>query len=353
MITCSYRGYFNSYLNYKLYKFIIYLNKYTLFQKYLLSFILQCSNDPKLMALQDYIGLLNSSEYNPSIKRYSKSALEKLNKYEQLDIYDLCKENYPATQFQPDISLHEIKGEITYVVEKSGFFSTIFSVTSVVFYCLKNNIKLHLDWSEWVYSYDISYLFDDEKKQIFENKCRGQQTLFKNARIFIDKLESCDLREYFEYRKFIIQKLYNAVLPQVNSEYLVNCKYQIAIFIRRGDKLINESYPISLGIYTKILKSYPNLLILGDDYYFNKSLSRHIAGSKTLEIMGYKPRGGYLNNSGDVAVKSILTNFISLCMASKVIGDPYCNLVAAALIYRGENRSYDLRIAPWSLRNYV
>lgn len=356
MITCSYRGNFNSYFLFLCYKIIIKLGKLFFIQRIVLEILSYITKNSKITALNDYIRLLHEDNYHPDILKYPDNKLSELAKYEILDIYDLCRAEYPK-EMQVNIKNGIRCMGITYAVEKSGFFSTIFTVTCISFYCLKNNIKLNIDWSNWEYSYAIDFLFSNSVSSDFYSiRSEGQGELFTSARNFLDSFQegSETISEYLEYRHRVIKNLYDSI--QLSDEDAINYSYSrkyVAAFIRRGDKLLNESYPIDKIQYSKKLMKYPNIVLLGDDYYFNKSLSRMIPGSSVFEIQGYKPRGGYLNNTGPNAVKSILCNFMILSNSNQLIGDPYCNLVAAALIYRKEFFSYELGLFPWKLRNYI
>ena len=354
MITCSYRSKFNNYFTFLFYKITIKLSGFYKIQIIILRFICKISKDPKIIALYDYIQLLENENYYPDILSYPEDKLSKLDRGDLLDIYDLCRKDYPK---EGNKSIYvDLKDQgITYIVEKSGFFSTIFTVITVSFYCKNNNSQLNIDWTGWEYDYEINSLFESDDN-FYTNSSEGQGKLFLSARKFIDSLQEDSeiIKEYESYRYEIIKKLYDSA--KSNYDYknisLVKRNY-IAAFIRRGDKIINESYPIDLIKYYNKLKKYQNIVLLGDDYYFNESLSKMIPSSAVFEITGYKPRGGYLNNNGSEAVKSIINNFIILCDSDKLIGDPYCNLVAAALVYRKEFYSDEPELFPWKLRNYV
>jgi hypothetical protein len=359
MIVGSYNFQFNSNVKYYLFCRIKDLNKFFILQIGLLNILIRLFNEPKFRALRDYILLLKYDSYMPDIKQYANVSLAQLNKNEYLDVYDLCGQIYPAFNKNslPSSQIYAAPEFITYAVEKSGFFSTIFTLICISFYCGRNNIKLHIDWDEWPYTFDAGILFDDEKNVYFEIVSKGQSDLFFKSREYLDQLtsDSKELEKFLLYRYKVIKNLHDWCGEHLNNDLLVEIssyKTHAACFIRRGDKLLKEAYPININIYKNILSKYSDVVILGDDYYFNKKL----AGAENFdvfEIPGYKPQGAYLNNTGENAVQSILCNFYLLSESKFAIGDPYCNLVAAALVYRKETFSYDKRLHPWQLRTYI
>jgi hypothetical protein len=167
--------------------------------------------------------------------------------------------------------------------------------------------------------------------------------------------QNINYSNYIFFRKKILKKIYENESIFLNKECINSIKLldnEIGCFIRRGDKLIRESYPINLNMYISVLKKYKKVVITGDDYYFNENLSRS-TGFLHFSQENYRPTGGNLALVEKSAVIAILANFIMLVNSKKIIGDPYCNLVAAAMILKGIDRSYDQRLHPWLMRKYI
>jgi hypothetical protein len=120
-------------------------------------------------------------------------------------------------------------------------------------------------------------------------------------------------------------------------------------FIRRGDKLLAESLDIPSEAYLRSMASRaPSpLLAIGDDDFFIDSLKTRLP---TLSCFSPFPplAGSTLDRRVSLErTLSIMSHFCVLCEARKVIGDPHCNLVAAALAVRGERYSADRQLFPW------
>ena len=323
---------------------------------YILRYI---SSDIRFSALYAYIRKLKGE--NIQISKYDFNKLNNWNtniKYDVMDIYGLkYLEKY----------LNNLSSEIEnvkyciYKLPRSGFFSTILTAVNIVYYCKVKKITLMLDWSEWIYDFDPSIFFEVQPDLRGVKDVRNfhdQDILFVSSRVFLDAIIDKEdlLQDFKNYRKLVINNVYswckeNIDITAINNSIDLNLNNFIVCFIRRGDKLKRESYPIDIDSYKIQLKSYENLLIIGDDNKFNKKLSSLIPCREYCDP-AYIINGGDLSHNNYSAVKSILTNFYILSSSKNIIGDPYCNLVAAAMIKKNIIYSYDRVLHPWRLRNY-
>ena len=358
MILSSYKTEFDSNFKYHIFQITKRLSKYKKIQILILGIIIRISPDNKLMALLCYINGINYIDNKINISNFTiKRDEEFYNK--NLDIYDLFYINYKNKNRKKieNIIKENYYTNVSYVVERSGFFSTIFTVVIISYFCNKNNINLHINWRNWPYKFDISQFFFCANESEGISIESGQGHLFSLSREYINMLDDGKegLEDYFSYRYQILKKIYiwaksNKILElmeaNLNLEDITTC------FIRRGDKLLHEGYPLTVANYRKTLSQYENVLIIGDDYYFNENLCKSTNFQHSY-IPGYTPKGAYLSQMTVNSVNAILLNLCILVDSKYIIGDPYCNLFAAALILRGENYSKDRILHPWKLRNFI
>jgi hypothetical protein len=278
-------------------------------------------------------------------------AIDILNMKNRISIY-----TYPSLANENHSENHIFERDIVYKFEKSGFFSTIFTLINISFYCKFHSINLEIDWSNWQYPINIKFLFPSLIAQSsISTSYTGHDILFYESRIFIDQLSYTDRISYNKFKKLIITSIFdwcthNLDIKELNK--INEVKKSTVCFIRRGDKLYKESYPLTIQDYSSNLSFFNNITICGDDYLFNKRLSlKHAAFNYTP--FNNKPNGAKLKDNSLLSTFTILSNFYLLCICENLIGDPYCNLVSAALIYRDEHTSYCKQLFPWKLRDYV
>ena len=350
MIFCSYRSQFDSSIEYLLFNLAKKASKYPNLQSALIFLGMKLFDTQRFQAIRDYEVLLTGGRLNTRAADEKAFASQRWDV--RYDLFDLYGIDYVegVTSSSPQLPFPK---ECTYIFKKSGFFSTIFTAISVSFFCKSHYIKLHLDWKNWPYDFDPSIFFESSG-EIYQKRYSGQDILFRASREFLDSLDmsSQQYEDYRIYRKSVLVKLFNWCQDNLDQKTISQFSKSTACFIRRGDKLLREAYPISGEAYLSNLKKYQNVVVLGDDFYFDETLCKE--GDFThFYLDNHKLSGGDLSHVNADAVRSILTNYFLLCSSEEIIGDPYCNLFAAAMVYKDIYYSHDRNLHPWRLRKYI
>jgi len=351
MIFFSYKFQFDSYLEWFFFSLAKKLYQFPGLQaKILLLGRVFFPKNSRFQALDDYILRLNggSLHMSPAPRDYASSWHQE-SAYDFLDLYDI---EYVEKALPISLN-HSFPNQCVYTFEKSGFFSTIFTAINILFFCDQHGIDLTFDWKNWPYDFDPDIFFNVSNSKVGP-EFRDQDILFFSSRNYLDSLD-IDSQEFHKlqlFRKQILGKIFNWCEANFHTQSIAPFAGKTACFIRRGDKLIRESYPISSHAYLYNLKKYPNIIVLGDDFYFNERLSKE-GNFQHFFVEGHKISGGNMSHVDRSAVNSILMNYYLLCNSENIIGDPCCNLVAAAMMYKGVTYSYDRNLFPWRLRKYA
>ena len=350
MIFCSYRSQFDSTLEYLIFNLAKKLVKFPKAQSIVIEIGNKLFGGLRFQAIKDYQLLLSGQKLKASPNLSSKFRSQRSDV--RYDLYDLYQIDY-VEEANTSSENYSFPSECTYTLKKSGFFSTIFTAINISFFCNNHNIKLHLDWKNWPYDFDPSIFFNDSEV-VYEKRFSGQDILFKASREYLDSLraDSSNYSNYLNFRKTILSKIFNWCQENMDLTVIDRFSGKTACFIRRGDKLLREAYPIDIDSYLLNLKKHQNVVVLGDDFYFDEELSQK-GGFDHFYLEGHRLEGGDLSHVNKDAVRSILTNFCLLCLSENIIGDPYCNLFAAAMMCKGENYSKDRNLHPWRLRKYI
>lgn len=361
----SYRANFDNALDYYLFNLIKKLNHFPKFQIRILVILLTIGNSKKLQALYLYLLSVNNFE-----RRRSKPLIDFVldgedDLYRRLDAIDLHL-NPPLIKvagLQKTSASHlmvNFESNVTYIFDKSGFFSTILTLININFLCKMHNIVVNFDSRNWGYPFDLNLIFENLLTPKGVNLYSGQDELFLKSREYVDEIQKTNQDAYSEYVMFrytMIKKIFDVCNLYLDSETLKQLHERMdftTCFIRRGDKLRYEAYPLTVANYAKAFERYEKLLVIGDDYYFNNRLvMKNKSKFSQWCLSGYRIKGGYVDNTSNNAMASILSNFYLLCIAKNIIGDANCNLVAAAMICRGDLYTDCLRLHPWKLKNYV
>lgn len=159
---------------------------------------------------------------------------------------------------------------ITSILNKdAGFYSIIFFTINHFIYCKKNNVSFRLDSSDWLFKsvegwcdYFKSIDFDgvnesDQNKILKHNQLAGD--------FFVQEYHNIIHSDFYKYNDAVNEKIQDAYknLNITKGDY-------DAIFIRRGDKICNESKVYETEQYIDLLlQKHPEckkIFIQTDDY---------------------------------------------------------------------------------------
>lgn len=149
----------------------------------------------------------------------------------------------------------------------AGFYSMFFFVVNNYIYAKKHNYSFMLDSSDWLFKTSYGWTDYFESMNVNRNSSVDimhipNSTLLDNYPIYEYKAVLQDIYKYNSNTQLLINETKKR-LGIENGEY-------DAIFIRRGDKLYNESPYIETNIYIeKVLEKNPNcktIFIQTDDY---------------------------------------------------------------------------------------
>jgi hypothetical protein len=152
-------------------------------------------------------------------------------------------------------------------IKKIGFYSSFFFIINHYIYCQKNNITFKLDDTDWLYKclhgWEDYFINIHKKRNDLSNiqyVTHGHQ--FQKYPLYEYKNVISEIYIYNEYIKMHIDST-------INFLELNNKKYD-SIYIRRGDKLVNESVFIPTYKYIELLlQKNPlctDLFVQTDDY---------------------------------------------------------------------------------------
>lgn len=181
--------------------------------------------------------------------------------------------------------------------DKAGFYSELFFTMNHYIFCKLNNINFKLDSSRWLFKYKEGWTDYFENIDINDNDNDNNN---KNIKIQYDNSDFKHLdiiHEYplLEYKNIIpiIYKYNDTTLNKVHEtmkEFNLMNKSFDSIFIRRGDKLFEESFFINAEKYVDLLlEKNPlctDLFVQTDDYNCFIEIKQYIE-SNNLNIQLY------------------------------------------------------------------
>lgn len=149
----------------------------------------------------------------------------------------------------------------------AGFYSMFFFIVNNYIYAKKNNYSFTLDSSDWLFKYSNGWCDYFESINIVRNS--STEIMYVNNSTI---LEEYPVHEYKSVLNDIYKYNSNTALKIVETKEQLGLRdgdYD-SIFIRRGDKLCNESQFIETHVYIeKIIEKNPNckiIFIQTDDY---------------------------------------------------------------------------------------
>lgn len=171
----------------------------------------------------------------------------------------------------------------------SGFYSELLLKLNHYLYCKKHKINFKINTDSWQYKFKDGWIDYFENNELIFNNEPINDTNTKTMAGCCDKLEDYKLSEYVN----IIPEFYR--YNQKTKEYIANKKKELglegvdygALYIRRGDKLVNEIDFVSTDKFVdKLLEVYPTckaIFLQTDDYNCFLDLEKYV-NDKGLDI---------------------------------------------------------------------
>ena len=176
------------------------------------------------------------------------------------------------------------------IMKKSaGFYSQLFKAMNHYLFCKQNNLNFNLDTTDWLFKYEYGWI------DYFENININDKIETTNN-IYVDHSNTFDNYPLYKYIDIIPQiykyneKTKEKIHEKMNEYSLYNKSYD-SIFIRRGDKLLEESKFISVEKYIDLLllknPKCTDLFIQTDDYNCFIEIKEYIEKLKDVKINLY------------------------------------------------------------------
>ena len=154
-----------------------------------------------------------------------------------------------------------------------GFFSDTFNLLHAYMVCKRDNIPFYVNSSEWTFGHWADYFTSltergDHKVEKTATDCGDADRQFR----VIDYKDG--IREVFTFQPYLLEKAYEVI----SGDY-------VAIFIRRGDKLLGEALYIPAEHYvTLALQNNPKIIFVQTDDYRAYLEIREIVASRCPEV---------------------------------------------------------------------
>lgn len=193
----------------------------------------------------------------------------------------------------------------------SGFFSMLFFVINHYIYCSKNNINFTLNTDNWLFKYKRGWEDYFENIDINFNENDNIITYVTPDKILSD-YKIIDYKEIINKFYIYNSSTYNSILD-IKKKLNITDKNYDSIFIRRGDKLINESIYINASEYINVLlKKNPNcttIFLQTDDYNCYLEIEEYIninnLNIKLLTICDENSKGFIVFNKHLNSIKNL------------------------------------------------
>ena len=176
---------------------------------------------------------------------------------------------------------------ITLLLKNQGFYSILFFVLNHYLYCKKNKLNYRMNTDNWLFKSVNGWVDYFENIELnYDNDISKESIYYDQRNTILDNFT------LYEYRN-AIQELYiynektKQQIIQVKNKYNLFGNYS-SIFIRRGDKLINESNYYGANIYIDyLLKEDPDckrIFIQTDDYNSIIEAQNYISSKKFTSL---------------------------------------------------------------------
>ena len=176
--------------------------------------------------------------------------------------------------------------------KSSGFYSLLFFLLNYYIYCKKNNINFKIESNNWLYKYKLGWEDYFEVSELgfyeFEFEFELNQSIYEHCQL----IDEYSIKEYQDIIPQIYK--YNQLTKQIiDNTYiqfnLIKGEYD-SIFIRRGDKLANESIYLNEEKYINLLLNKNSnckiIYLQTDDYNCYTNLKQYIINNN-LNIQIY------------------------------------------------------------------
>jgi hypothetical protein len=227
---------------------------------------------------------------------------------------------------------------ILYRPGKSGFFSVIENIINAQIYASIKGRKIiiDLDGDWWVYKQEFQDIFDcfEYKKPGIHNFFYGnlkqgvaRDWFFGLSPIFWDDY---DLKKSEIYKK-IHRSLYEFICsadPSCAAD--VNLRSDLAVYVRRGDKIGLEDVCIP---DKQVIKSINNLLNLKHDVYLSSDdslwLKKNFSHISNVSFDEKESEGYYFGKESDIDHLEIIKKYLRMVNANMFTADVGSNLINA------------------------
>ena len=207
-----------------------------------------------------------------------------------------------------------------------GFFNNIWILSSNYLYAKKNNFEFYIDDREWTFTNNKGWRDYFISLTLINTNTNIKYPIHQQIDVEDIRLHQFSLNEYTNAFKdiFIFTPELNSRLEKQKIQFSLNNEYA-AIFIRRGDKLYNESYYIDTEEYVKVLldKKPKRILVQTDDYRAYEEVCIYLSKiSENIDVITSCPNNklgafvfNYLPKQGSIKSKKnndYLINLISI-----------------------------------------
>jgi hypothetical protein len=197
----------------------------------------------------------------------------------------------------------------------SGFYSELNNKLNHYLYCKKYNINFKTNSDNWPYKFKNGWTdyFEDVELKLNDDFNNNDTNLIHSIEGCCITLEQFKIKEYIEAIKeyYIYTPKVKQIIEDKKAEIgLINNEYG-CIYIRRGDKLVNETKFVHTDIFIdKLLNVYPDcktIFLQTDDYNCFIDLQNYIKNKnldiKALTLCSETNFGAIANNAWSDMIK--------------------------------------------------
>jgi len=190
-----------------------------------------------------------------------------------------------------------IKNIIFELNHNAGFYSQLFFLLQAYIHSKKTNSQFYIDSSKWCYLYDKGWndYFETSFNNIKDIKDNHNSIIY--CHFNVPNIPNYSLNDYLNsindiyiLNKDLIEKG-NKIINDMDNNY-------IAIYIRRGDKIIETSFIDITLILSKInITNETKLFIQTDDYSVVRDIKQLLPNNIIFSTVPKEKKGSYHNKS--------------------------------------------------------